>query len=538
MENQPTPAIMPALVSLLKRTGYVFPSSEIYGGLNGFFDYGPMGTVLKNNIRDSWWNAMVEKPPIGPDDNRVNILGLDTSIILNPKVWEASGHVGGFNDKLSDCTETKKRYRADHILCYEVRLQDDPSSGPWYIAMLSADDMEKAIAKRAKALEKLIGKGRLTNPDLNKPIIFSELPASERERILAPEATTLGTLSEPRAFGLMFETSVGALADSDSKAYLRPETAQGIFINFKNVVDSMRVRVPFGIAQVGKAFRNEITPRNFIFRSREFEQMEMEWFCEPEKADEWFEFWKEERKRWWLSLGIREENLTFRMHDADELAHYSSCCIDVEYRFPFANGGFAELEGIAQRSDYDLKQHAQHSRAKLEFLDQVLNKQYLPYVIEPSAGLTRALLAVLCDAYRKDETRPSAEYLALPPNLAPITVAVFSLTPKEGMPEFADALGTHLSNFFTTKIDHKQSIGKRYAKMDEVGTPFCVTIDSDTMKDGTVTIRHRDTLTQDRISADKVDIFLNDRLNPNAKKLGSFEIPKIEVKTEPTAEPV
>lgn len=514
---------MAAIVSLAKRTGYVYPSSDIYGGLNGFFDYGPMGTALKENIRRFWWDSMVERPPIGPDGKPLQIFGIDSSIILNPEVWNASGHVDGFHDELSDCTETKKRYRADHIMCYAARLKGE-SDDMGFVSVMSGDDAEQQLEKRYRFLEKSLSGKKLERKDITNGTPFIELDDATRKTVLAPEATTMGTLTEPRTFGLMFETSVGALAGSDSKAYLRPETAQGIFINFRNVVSSSRGKVPFGIAQVGKAFRNEITPRNFIFRSREFEQMELEWFCPPEDSEMWYEFWAKERHEWWLRLGIRPENLIMRPHDSGELAHYSSACVDVEYRFPFSKGEFGELEGVANRSDYDLNQHAKFAKVKMEYHDQANNRAYVPHVIEPSAGLTRALLAVLCDAYRYDESRPSKEYLALPPKLAPITAGVFPLIAKDGLPEYAAKLSDHLGQFFNIRVDEKQSIGKRYARMDEVGTPFCVTIDQDSLSDNTVTIRDRDTGDQQRIATDKVDLFINEKVNPGKTEIGSFKL--------------
>jgi glycyl-tRNA synthetase len=522
MTDQTLPA-MSSIVSLAKRTGYVYPSSDIYGGLNGFFDYGPMGTALKENIRRFWWNSMVERPPLGPDGKPLQIFGIDSSIILNPDVWKASGHVDGFHDELSDCTETKKRYRADHILCYEARLKGE-TEALGYVSVMSGDDADEQLEKRFRFVEKSQSGKKLERPQLGEAIPFVALSVEDYAKVLAPEATTFGTLTEPRTFGLMFETSVGALAGSDSKAYLRPETAQGIFINFKNVVASSRAKMPFGIAQIGKAFRNEITPRNFIFRSREFEQMELEWFCPPEESEQWYEFWSKTRHQWWLDLGIRPENLILRPHDSDELAHYSSACVDVEYRFPFARGEFGELEGVANRADYDLTQHATHAKVKMEFHDQANNRAFVPHVIEPSAGLTRALLAVLCDAYRYDESRPSKEYLALPPKLAPVTAGVFPLIAKDGLPEYAQKLNDHLSQFFTTRIDEKQSIGKRYARMDEIGTPFCITVDQDTLSDNAVTIRDRDTGDQQRVATDKVDLFLQEKVNPGETALGSFKV--------------
>jgi glycyl-tRNA synthetase len=348
---------------------------------------------------------------------------------------------------------------------------------------------------------------------------FEELPLSavlaDLARVIGPDAGTAGTLTEPRQFNLMFKTYVGAIQDESSVAYLRPETAQGIFLNFKNVVDTTRVRLPFGIAQIGKAFRNEVTPRNFIFRSREFEQMEMEWFCHPSEAKKWHDLWCDLRSKWWQSMGLRSDNLRLRPHDDDELAHYAkggAGTFDIEYRFPFTAPGFGELEGVAHRVDYDLKQHQAHSKLKLEYFDQEKNERYLPHVIEPAAGLTRGVLAVLCEAYTVDESRPSQTFLKLHPRLAPIKAAIFPLVAKEGMPEIAQKLYESLRKKYVTQIDTKQTIGKRYARMDEAGTPYCFTIDGDTLTGQTVTVRDRDTGSQDRIALDKVEQFLRDKL--------------------------
>jgi glycyl-tRNA synthetase len=313
----------------------------------------------------------------------------------------------------------------------------------------------------------------------------------------------------------MFQTYVGAVQSDDSLAYLRPETAQGIFLNFKNVLDTMRVKVPFGIAQVGKAFRNEVTPRNYIFRSREFEQMEMEWFCHPKEAKQWHDFWCEERARWWQSIGLTSDNLKLRPHEKDELAHYAKegeGTFDIEYRFPFTAPDFGELEGVAHRVDYDLRQHQEHARTKLAYFDPETRESYLPHVIEPAAGLTRGVLALLCESYTVDKDRPSGVYMKFSPRMAPIKAAVFPLVAKDGMPEIAHKLYESLRRKYVTQLDVKQAIGKRYARMDEIGTPYCFTIDGDTAKDQTVTVRERDTLAQQRIALDKVDAFLSERM--------------------------
>ncbi|MEM7624327.1 MAG: glycine--tRNA ligase [Planctomycetota bacterium] len=517
----PATKSMDDLVALCKRRGFVYPASEIYGGLNGFWDYGPLGTALKNNIRDHWWKHMVECPPIGPDGQPVTIVGLDSSIIQNPKTWEASGHVGGFSDPMVDCTETKKRYRADQLICLGRKTEGNEP----VFSFVEHDDKSEATAK--KKLNKQ-WKAELEDVDLCR-VPFMEMKPEEYGIIYSPEGSKPGTLTEPREFNLMFDTTVGAIKSEDNKAYLRPETAQGIFLNYKNVVDTMRVKMPFGIAQIGKSFRNEVTPRNFIFRSREFEQMEMEWFCAPDEALKWYEFWKQERMRWWKTLGIEESNLIFRDHDNDELAHYSNACVDVEYKYPFTAPGYGELEGVAHRGCFDLTQHQTHSKTKMEYFDQprqlaakeagkskeeidALSK-YIPNVIEPASGLTRAVLVLLCEAFTATPDRKGSAYIMkFKPNFAPVKAGVFPLVNKDGMPERALSLYMSLREKYTCEYDAKQSIGKRYARMDEIGTPFCFTVDGDTATDDSVTVRHRDTQEQERININQVDAFLANKL--------------------------
>ena len=448
---------MDAIVALCRRRGFIFQSSEIYGGIGGFWDYGPLGALLKNNIRDRWWRDMVLAPPIGPDGRELEIVGLDCSIISHPKVWEASGHVAGFADPMVDCKKCKSRFRADQVV--EATCPLKPSKRPGECG---------------------------------------------------------GELTEPRQFNLMFQTYVGALVDEESRAYLRPETAQGMFYNFRNVLDTTRVKVPFGLAQLGKGFRNEITPRNFIFRSREFEMMEVEFFVHPSEANDWYQFWRKTRYEWWQSLGLAGSNLRLRDHERDELAHYArdnGGCADVEYAFPFSGEkGFSELEGIAYRSNFDLTQHQNTSGVNLEYFDQGRAERYLPHVIEPAAGLTRGLLAVLCEAYTPDPSRPSQVYMKFHPSLAPLKAGVFPLVNKDGMPEIAEKLYQELRGKYAAEIDVKQSIGKRYARMDEAGTPYCFTIDGQTLQDQTITVRYRDTATQERIALDKVSPFLADHI--------------------------
>lgn len=501
---------MEQIVSLSKRLGFVFSASEIYGGLNGFWDYGPLGVALKNNLRDAWWHDMVTCPPYGPDGKELSIVGLDSSIIQNPKTWSASGHIDGFNDPMVDCKETKNRYRADQILCIYV---DDKNSCQLY-AFIEGDEESYENAK--SKLEKYI-KRKIEATE----ILTCELLSLENNKItsvIGPDTKIPGTLTEPRQFNLMFETYVGAVQNEDNKSYLRPETAQGIFLNYKNIIDTMRVKVPFGIAQIGKAFRNEVTPRNFIFRSREFEQMELEFFCDPQEAPSWFEYWCDLRKNWWQKLGLSINNLQQRSHNKDELAHYAKdgCgTFDIEYKFPFTSPGFGELEGIAHRGDFDLKQHTLHSKQKLDFFDQEKKKRYTPHVIEPSSGLTRGVLALLCEGFTPDPNRASKVYMKFHPKIAPIKAAVLPLVAKEGMPEIAEKLYKELKTKFMTKLDIKQSIGKRYARMDEAGTPFCFTIDGETCNDHSVTVRHRDSLKQERIGLENVTNFLQKALSRN-----------------------
>ncbi|MCA9293134.1 MAG: glycine--tRNA ligase [Phycisphaerales bacterium] len=515
---------MDDIMALCKRRGFIFQASEIYGGINGFWDYGPLGAQLKKNLRDAWWQDVVMKGAggqLGPNGKPVSIVPVDSCLIQNPKVWEASGHVGGFNDPMVDCRETKARYRADHLMCMGKK---GDKQGQIY-AFIEHDDASFDAA--LKKLSKYV-KQELSKDDVDV-CAFTGLSAEEIAITVGPGTKEVGTLTAPRAFNLMFKTYVGATASEDDIAYLRPETAQGIFINFKNVVDSTRVALPFGIAQTGKAFRNEVTPRNFTFRSREFEQMEIEFFCHPSETKAWYTFWRDWRMAWWQSIGLKGDNLVLREHDKDELAHYAkegAGTSDIEYRFPFTAPGFGELEGIADRTDFDLRQHAQHSGAKLEYFDttrgelapngQPKGERYLPHVIEPSAGLDRGVLAILCESYTKDDSRPSPEIMRFHPRIAPIKAAVFPLVNKDGMPEMAAKLTSELRQRFGhlgfIETDAKQSIGKRYARMDEAGCPFCFTIDGDSLTDQTVTVRDRDTGGQERIAMDKVSGFLAEKL--------------------------
>ena len=514
--------LMEKLVSLCKRRGYIFPSSEIYGGLNGCWDYGPLGVELKRNIKDAWWQDMIahhdetDAPEGAPGS--FGMVGLDCSILMNPTVWQASGHVGGFSDPMVDCRETRNRYRADQLVVYRLVPKDGESApiadsellfaAPGEIGKTDEATLLAPHSKRVRSLRKKHGDVRLLAvPD-------ALLDATLRARTLAPGAKEPGSLTAPRAFNLMFKTHVGALEDNSSAAYLRPETAQGIFVNFKNVCDTARVRFPFGIGQIGKAFRNEINPRNFTFRSREFEQMEIEFFCRPDEAGEWYRYWRDRRYTWYVKLGLSTQRLHLREHGGDELAHYASACADVEYDFPF---GVSELEGIANRTDFDLRQHMETSGKDLRYFDDqepdADKRRFLPYVIEPSAGADRTALAFLCEAYCEDEVAGEARtVLRLHPRLAPIKVAVFPLVKKDGMPERALALYRELRSNFNAFYDEKGAIGRRYRRQDEAGTPFCVTVDGQTAEDGTVTLRERDSCEQRRVPADAVAARLTDEL--------------------------
>jgi glycyl-tRNA synthetase len=444
-------ATMEKIVALCKRRGFIFPSSEIYGGVGSTYDYGHYGVLLKNNVKAQWWQAMLWE--------RDDIVALDSAIIQHPRTWEASGHLAGFTDPLVDCRKCGQRFRADHL--DQLACPEKPSKHP-----------------------------------------------GEAEQC---------SLTESRDFNLMFETTVGPVKESGATVYLRPETAQGIFVNFKNVLQFARKKPPFGIAQVGKSFRNEITPGNFIFRTREFEQMEMEFFVPPEDAVTWFGHWLAERERWYLELGIRPDHLRLRAHDADELSHYSSATSDIEYLFPSTSspddGRWSELEGIANRGDFDLTAHSEHSGEKLEYFDQPTGRRYTPHVIEPAAGADRATLAFMVDAYDEEELETGSRIvLRLHPKLAPVKVAVLPLLRKDGHPEFARDVYESIRRRMQAEYDDGGSIGKRYRRHDEIGTPWCVTIDHESLTDGTVTVRDRDTLDQQRVPVDDLPAELERRL--------------------------
>jgi len=510
------PKSMDAIMSLCKRRGFIYQASEIYGGINGFWDYGPLGAQMKKNLREAWWQDMILNPcwgKKGPNGQRVDCVPVETRIIQHPKVWEASGHIGGFNDPMVDCKETKSRYRYDHVSVY-APASGDAGDKPLFAYMKDSPSEAKQLKKAEKAFGTV------------KTIMLTDVPVANFAKVLAPDAEKVGTLTEPKQFNLMFRTYIGATAGENDVAYMRPETAQGVFINFKNVVDTCRVKVPFGIGNTGTSFRNEVTPRNYTFRSREFEQAELEFFCHPDESFEWYKFWRDFRMAWWQSIGLAGDNLILREHDKDELSHYSVGTSDVEYRFPFTAPGFGELEGIAHRGNFDLTQHQKHSGAKLEYFDQQRGEllpngsrrgeRYLPHCIEPAAGLDRGVLALLCEAYTKDESRASPEFMKLHPRIAPIKAAIFPLVAKDGMPEIAEKLYNEVRAKFGKigfiDFDEKQTIGKRYARMDEAGCPFCFTIDGETAKDNTVTMRDRDSGQQTRMNMDQVVPFLTEKL--------------------------
>lgn len=449
------------VISLTKRRGFVYPCGEIYGGTRAAWDYGPYGVELKENIKRQWWRSVVQ--------NRADVVGLDSSIILPKQVWIASGHVGVFSDPLTECLSCHKRFRSDQL--------------------------EETFEFR---------KGR-------KP--------AGLEEINCPECGTLGRFTEPRDFNMMLKTHLGVIEDESGLHYLRPETAQGIFVNFANVQQTARMKVPFGIGQVGKSFRNEITPGNFIFRTREFEQMEMEFFVEPGTDEEWHQHWIDQRTDWYVDLGVSRENLRHYEHPKEKLSHYSKRTVDIEYNFGFTGGdGWGELEGIANRTDFDLGTHSQHSGQDLSYFDQAQGRRYLPYVIEPAAGLTRSLMAFLVESYTEDEAPntkggvDSRTVLKLDPRLAPVKAAVLPLSRNEALSPKARDLAAELRRCWNVEFDDAQAIGRRYRRQDEIGTPYCITVDFDTLDDQAVTIRERDSMAQERVALDQVRSWLGARL--------------------------
>jgi glycyl-tRNA synthetase len=521
---------MEKLVALCRRRGFIFQSSEIYGGINGFWDYGPLGVELKRNIKDAWWHDMVHNPPPGPDGQEIQMVGVDCAIIMNPRVWEASGHASGFADQMVDCKQCRKRYRADKVFFAGLAAEGQPVS---VVLAADANDEGEAAKLLTATAERLAKKKKI--PQGLKATYHSALAAPADWKRPCPAPDCNGELTVPRAFNLMLETYTGAVRDESNKTYLRPETAQGIFANFKNVLDSTRLKLPFGIAQVGKAFRNEINPRNFTFRSREFEQMEIEFFCHPDESMKWYQYWRDVRIQWYSRLGIKSDRLRPREQGEKELAHYSIATTDIEYMFPFAEEP-QELEGVAHRGDYDLKQHQQFSGKDMTYFDESLWERdkgqypdpnaakeaklkppyrFLPHVIEPSAGADRFALAVLCEAYAEDEIGGEPRtVLRLHPRLAPVKAAVFPLVNKDGMPERAEKLYHELKKHFNVFFDDKGAVGRRYRRQDEAGTPYCLTIDGQTLQDDTVTIRDRDTTRQERVPLRGVADELRKRLQP------------------------
>ena len=483
MSKSDTFKIIDILTSLSKRRGFVFQSSEIYGGLASTWDYGPLGVELKRNIKDLWWKSIVTA--------NENVVGMDSAILMHPKVWEASGHVENFHDPLIDNKETKKRYRVDHLL-------NDQEDGV-IDSLLSYFKIENNFDNDDECYQAIISK--LMDLDSSGDVM-------KTCGVIDPFNKKLGDWTDLRQFNLMFKTHMGPVKESGAEIYMRPETAQGIFVNYLNVQSTARQKLPFGIAQIGKAFRNEITTGNFIFRTREFEQMEMEFFCHIDDTKKWLKHWSEERLNWFKNLGINENKLRLRAHGDDELAHYSSACFDVEYQFDF---GWSELEGIADRGTFDLDQHIEHSGKKLTYFDTINNKHFVPAVVETSAGVDRAFLTVLADAYTEEEVNgENRVLLKLSPKIAPTTVAVFPLMNKLGMPEIAQKITADLRENYSAFYDAGGSIGKRYRRQDEAGTPFGITVDHDTLSDNTVTLRNRDTMEQSRISIDQASSAIKD----------------------------
>ena len=532
---------MEKIVSLCKRRGFLFQSSEIYGGVQGFWDYGPLGVELKRNLKEAWWQDMIAghnellKPDGAPTS--FEMVGLDSTIIMHPQVWKCSGHYDLFHDHMVDCKESKKRYRFDQVRGRWVEYQDRKI----FVATLA--DVETELEDVRRRGMKFF---RLRNKDADKITVGNESITLDKldstTQVLGPDAKNLDTLTEPREFNLMFKTTLGALGGEDDATFLRPETAQGIFVNFKNVLDSSRVRVPFGIGQIGKSFRNEITPRNFTFRSREFEQMEIEFFCHPDQSQEWYRYWRDRRMNWYTSLGLSSDSLIMREHDPEELAHYSVGTADIEYAFPFLpEGEYGELEGIAHRGDFDLRSHMEgkldpntspmtvelneHGKPKhrgsgkdLSYRDEIKGEKFVPHVIEPSAGADRGVLAFLCEAFTEDEApdekgkMQTRTVMRLHPRIAPIKAAVFPLVKKDGMPEVAHEIYGNLKQHMTVFYDEKGAVGRRYRRQDEAGTPYCVTVDTETLENQTVTVRDRDSLEQCRIHINDLTAELQNRI--------------------------
>ena len=495
------------IISHAKEYGFVFPSSEIYDGLSATYDYGQLGAELKNNIKSYWWKSMVQM--------HENILGIDSAIFMHPTTWKASGHVDAFNDPLIDNKDSKKRYRADvliedHIAKIEAKIDKDCVKAAKRFG--DAFNREEFVTTNGRILDRqkqIDAINEKMNTSLSSGDLEGVKALIEELDIKCPVSGT-NNWTDVRQFNLMFKTQMGATADGSSDLYLRPETAQGIFVNFLNVQKTARMKIPFGIAQIGKAFRNEIVARQFIFRMREFEQMEMQFFVRPGEEMKWYEYWKEFRMKWHNSLAMGEDN--YRFHDHENLAHYANAATDIEFKFPF---GFKELEGIHSRTDFDLKAHQEHSGKKLQYFDPELEESYVPYVVETSIGLDRMFLTVLSHAFREEklENGESRVVLKVPAVLAPIKAAILPLTKKDGMPEKAREIMKMLQLDFNCQYEEKDSIGKRYRRQDAIGTPFCITVDHQTLEDNTVTLRDRDTMIQERISVEKLLSIIAEKVN-------------------------
>jgi glycyl-tRNA synthetase len=490
---------MEKIVSLCRRRGFIFPSSEIYGGLSSCWDYGPLGVELKQNVKQAWWQATVQK--------RDDMVGVDTSILMHPRVWAASGHLEGFSDPLVECQNCNQRFRPDQVVVKPVYTKDKG-----FLGYVSGFNQEEVLEKEQELVSNLpmpAGTYRIVIMPPAEPKTLQDFLEVKSE-IPCPFCKVIGQFTEPRQFNLMFKTSMGPVEDEASVVYLRPETAQGIFVNFQNIVNTTRKRLPFGVAQIGKAFRNEITTGNFIFRSREFEQMEIEFFVKPETDKEWFDYWLKERRNWYLELGIREENLRLRQHTKGELAHYARECYDIEYLFPM---GWSELEGIANRGDFDLVQHAKFSGKSLTYLDEEAQEHIIPYIIEPSAGVDRSMLAFLCDAYDEEPDKDEIRVvLRLHSALAPFKAAILPLSRKEPLVKLAQEVYTDLRQCWMVGYDDAQSIGRRYRRQDEIGTPFCITVDFQSLEDKQVTIRERDSMNQIRLPISELKTTLQAKL--------------------------
>ncbi len=480
--------LMDKIVSLCKRRGFIFQSSEIYGGLNGAWDYGHLGVELLRNIKDEWWKTMTF---------REDVEGLDAAILMHPRVWEASGHVENFTDPMVDCKQCKSRYRLD-ILFEDISIKTQKD-------VLRTIDSQKFQGQQ---------KDEFILQEFKK--IAEASPSSVLTAIGCPTCGNKGTFTEARKFNLMFKTFVGPLEDSGAIVYLRPETAQGIFVNFLNVQAASRQKLPFGIAQIGKAFRNEINTKNFLFRTREFEQMEMQYFVKSGSDDKWFEYWREQRMQWFIDLGMKKEKLQWHRHEPDKLAHYAKDAYDIEFEFPF---GWGEIEGIHNRTDFDLSRHEEFSGKSMKYFDEETKEKFTPFIIETSAGASRSLMAFLVNAYHEEEA-PTAEgqmesrvVMKFHPKIAPIKAAVFPLVNRDGMPEIAKKIELELRPHLRVFYDDSGAVGRRYRRQDEVGTPFCITIDSQTLQDQTITIRDRDSMVQERIANDKIKTYLFNKIN-------------------------